>query len=173
MDFSSLRKLLIDEYRMEGPDLEQERAFLTALVKYEHYLSEAKDILLSEFSNRERSLEEVDAFITGLERFEECMFDDGLDERLNESFPYKVRYETLKRSIKDAVRIYEENETLRKKVRSLERVLDSSYKPSKAEIFEMKKQAEYKRLTERIELLEKGRAYFASKLLEKWCKEYK
>lgn len=120
MDWTSHKKVLLDEYRELYPNRtkEEEVAFYTAMTWLENELdlSAAKARVLAGLDEKNSRLDPGvrKAFVYGLERMGMVINESsGISDRLNDYLPERVHNEYLKKSLEGVRELVVQNEQLR------------------------------------------------------------
>lgn len=120
MDWTSYKKVLLDEYRelYPGRTKEEETAFYTAMTWLENELdlSASKARVLAALDERNTRLDPRvrKAFVYGLERMGMVINESsGISDRLNDYLPERVHNEYLKKTLEGVRELVAQNEQLR------------------------------------------------------------
>ena len=140
-------------------------------MKKEDY-GELKRMLLDEYMQENPSEEEINAFYTGLTWFEDALYDNDIDDELNNFFPMREENKYLREQLAGMHKILEDNMEMKRLIEGMENKVKNMMKMSKQELKEEKSKYEYANLLkENIELNKYKDKYFTL-LAEKWLKEH-
>lgn len=182
IDFATIKKLLLDEYRDEYPNASNEEttAFYTAMTWLENGLDLAgikqgiKEDMLRKNPRLPRPV--WNAFVHGLNRLSVAIGDQSIyTERLQEFLPEKVYNEYLKVSLSDAQALVAENERLKQEIVRLNNILNTWKTMSNSDRSKIRMELEYQRILKELESvknnLEKEKA-FSKKMMEIHFSQY-
>lgn len=120
MDWTSSKKVLLDEYRelYPGRTKEEEAAFYTAMTWLENEMSleAAKERVLQALDEKNPGLDKRKraAFIYGLERMGMVLNESsGISDRLNDYLPERVHNEYLRKTLEGVRELVARNEQLK------------------------------------------------------------
>lgn len=149
-DYSDIKNMLLGEYKKTKPSMEEQRAYVVGMTRYEQALSELKEALMEEYLAENPGQEGSDAFWYGLQDMEAAVTDTSTEDRLNDFLPVRVMNEYLKEQLIGCRHIISENEELRKANNGFKRKIENDMTLSKSEISQLKKENEYIRLTDEL-----------------------
>jgi len=131
-----------------------------------------KRMLLDEYMQSNPTDDEVDAFYTGLTWFEDALYDDDIDNELNDFLPLRKENEYLRKDLAGLHKILEENMEMKRLYNGMKNDFENVKHMSKKQLEEFKEQSEYKKMIEEIRALRIYKDLYFQLLAEKWLREH-
>lgn len=151
MDWTSYKKVLLDEYREIYPERtkEEEAAFYTAMTWLENEmdLGAAKERVLCALDEKNPRLDRRvrEAFVYGLERMGMVINESsGISDRLNDYLPERVHNEYLKKTLEGVRELVAQNEQLRSERDKAVNIMETFKTMSNADRSKLRRENAYK-----------------------------